>query len=83
MHYLEKDNSGVLGPRDHDCPTHVNQYVYIPIVVLDAMSAFVEHVFPEGEERDGMLRLFEGTEDEIFKINQEVIGDDFSVQEEL
>lgn len=79
MHYLDRDESGVLGPRDHNCPTHVNQYVYIPIVVLDAMSAFVGYVFPNGDERDGMLRLFESTENEIYKINDEVIGDDFSL----
>ena len=83
MHYLQEDENGVLGPRDHDCPTHVNQYVYIPVVVLDAMSAFVEYVFPQGDGRDGMLRLFESTENEIFKINQEVIGDDFSLPQEL
>lgn len=80
MHYLEKGEDGSIHPRDAHCATHVNQYVYIPIVVLDAMSAFVAHTFEECDDRTEVLRLFKSTEDEIFKINEEVIGDDFSLQ---
>jgi len=79
LHYLEKDEVGRLAPRDHDCPTHVNQYIYIPNVVLDALSAFVEYVLPDDEYRVGVLVLFESVKDEVIKITEEVVADDFTV----
>jgi hypothetical protein len=78
-HYLEKDESGVLRPQGHPCETHVNQYVYIPAVVLDALSAFVEYTFLDCEDKVVFIRLLEDTSAEIFKINDEVIGNDFSI----
>jgi len=68
FHYLEKDNFGILKPRDHNCPTHVNQYVYTPIIVLDALTAFVENVFSENEERNEITSLFNATLEEIHSI---------------
>lgn len=78
FHYLEKDNSGTLKPRGHNCPTHVNQYVYTPIIVLDALTAFVEYVFSECDERNEITGLFNDTLEEIHIINDEVVGDDFT-----
>lgn len=79
LHYLEEDENGRISPRDHDCPTHVNQYVYIPVVVLDALSAFASYVLPGSEERDGILGLFTSIHDEIDSINEEVVNNDFTV----
>ncbi len=78
VHYLERDDSGIKGPRDHDCDTHVNQYVYIPLVVLDAMSAFCLFVFEDSADSKVLTDMLESIADEIFKINSEVIGDDFA-----
>lgn len=77
-HYLEKDDSGTFKPRGHDCSMHVNQYVYTPIIILDALTAFAEFVFPEGDERNEVVDLFSDTAEEIYKINDEVIGNDFT-----
>ncbi len=77
-HYLEKDDSGAFKPRGHDCSMHVNQYVYTPIIILDALTAFAEFIFPEGNERNEVVSLFSDTAEEIYKINDEVIGNDFT-----
>lgn len=77
-HYLEKDDSGTFKPRGHDCSMHVNQYVYTPIIILDALTAFSEFIFPEGDERKEVVGLFSDTAEEIYKINDEVIGNDFT-----
>ena len=77
-HYLEKDDTGTYKPRGHNCSMHVNQYVYTPIIILDALTAFAEYVFPEGDERNEVVGLFSDTADEIYKINDEVIGNDFT-----
>ena len=45
LHYLVK-RDGVFGPRDHNCETHVNQYVFVPLIVLAAIRDFVMFVFP-------------------------------------
>jgi len=79
LFYLERDKSGVLRPRCHPCETHANQYVYIPAVVLGALSSFVEYTFLDCEEKTIFLRLFEDTNLEISKINNELIGNDFSL----
>ena len=46
------EHDGVLGPRDHDCATHVNQYVFIPIFVLQAVRAFVEFICAKTDDAE-------------------------------
>jgi uncharacterized protein DUF5677 len=55
VHYLERDELGNIHPRDHHCATHANEYDYVAVVVLDAMSAFVGYVFPECREEKRLL----------------------------
>jgi hypothetical protein len=76
LHYLQ-DNDGVLGPRDHDCPTHVNQYVFVPLIVLDTLRSFVTFVFRDPEDGEQLLGLLDSVEQEIMAIDSEVVGNDF------
>jgi len=78
LHYLERTDDGSIAPRDHDVETHVNQYIYVPMVVLDALTAFVEFMVPNGNEKNGIIELFESTTDQIREINREVVGNDIS-----
>jgi hypothetical protein len=76
-HYLDEDEESAIirfRPRDHNCPTHVNQYMYVPLVVLRALSSYVEYVL--GEEATVFLELFQTTEDKIFKVYTESLGGD-------
>lgn len=75
-HYLEEEN-GSLVLRDHDCDTHPNQFVVIPLLVLSAMTAFISFIFASGEDIDPMKGLFESVEEEILKINSEMSEGDF------
>ena len=76
FHYLE-ERDGVLGPRDHDCRTHVNQYVFVPLIVLDTLRSFVAFVFGDPDDREAMTGLLDSVEEEITTINTEVVGNDF------
>ena len=76
LHYLEEVD-GVLVPRDHDCGTHVNQYVFVPLIVLDTLQSFVSFVFADPTDREAMIGLLDSVEQEIMAINAEVVGDDF------
>jgi Family of unknown function (DUF5677) len=76
LHYLQEAD-GVLAPRDHDCSTHVNQYVFVPLIVLDALRSFATFVLRDPVDRDAMIGLFDSVEQEIMTINTEVVGNDF------
>lgn len=76
LHYL-RDVAGVLGPRDHDCPTHVNQYVFVPLIVLDTLRSFVTFFLRDPEDSQPMIDLLDSIEQEIMAINLEVVGNDF------
>lgn len=78
LNYIEQDESGRYRTKFRS-ETHVNQYVYINYIVLDALKYFVNFVFTEdSEEKQVILQLFEDTASEIDKINKEVVGNDFS-----
>ncbi len=76
LHYLQ-ELDGVLVPRDHDCSTHVNQYVFVPLFVLDALRSFATFVLRDPADRDAMTGLFDSVGQEIMAINAEVVGNDF------
>ena len=75
FHYLEEED-GIVHPRDHNCPTHINQYAYVPLVVLDSIAAYVRYVCIESEDAKGMSKLIEAVSEEIQYIFQKVIGSD-------
>ena len=75
-HYLDELN-GEYTPRDHDSPTHVNQYVFTPIIVLSSLRRFVECVVQGTEEKTAFLDLIKSITEEIIKIDREVVGQDF------
>lgn len=80
-HYLEENEEGILRPRDHDCATHVNQYIMIPLVLLNTMRAFVNFIFESQDDAAPMEGLIDSIAKEIQTLNQKVIGNDFAVAE--
>ena len=83
MHYLQEANNGELGPRDHDCPTHVNQFVLTSALVLSAVEAFVSYTINEADEKGLLLRAIEAVRKEIEAINVEIVGNDFELGEDV
>jgi hypothetical protein len=78
FHYLEKcEGEGELTfvPRGDDCETHINQYMYVSLIVLRAMAAYVRHVM-EPDEAKSFVELFESTEKEILTVYAAAIEDD-------
>lgn len=82
LHYLE-EKEGVLRPRVHYCKTHVNQYVFIPLLVLKAMKSFIEYIFKNKVYREAFQQVANSIEEEIMKINTEVVGADFEYVSEI
>jgi hypothetical protein len=77
MHYLEEDKSGYWLPRSHNCPTHVNQYVFVAFVVLAALDSFFIFVYQDVSDLEIFSNLLKSVRTEIETINAEVIGKDF------
>lgn len=82
MHYLEEKN-GSLVLRDHDCDTHPNQFVMIPLLVLSAMAAYVGFIFESGEDIALLKGILKSVEEEIIKINYEMSEGDFDAVSEI
>jgi len=76
LHYLT-EHDGLPAPRDHDCATHVNQYVFIPIFVLQALRAFLGFICAKTSDAEELSILLNGVEKEVLKLNEQIVGKDF------
>lgn len=80
MHYLEdSDQAGILRPRDHDCSTHINQYVFVPWAVLTALKSFIRFIFEDTADAKPVQDLIDSVVREIDAVNREVVGRDFEL----
>lgn len=75
--YIELDESGNYLTKQAT-ETHINQYVYVSCVVIEALSNFVNYVLvSHQDEAKVFLQLLEDTVEEISKLNNEIIGSDY------
>jgi uncharacterized protein DUF5677 len=73
IHYLEEEVGKPefsFRPRGHDCETNFNQFAFVPLMVLQALSAYVQFAFEEPEGR-AFVELFESTELELMRLYEE------------
>ncbi len=80
LHYLEIDDSGGFSLRDHDCKTHQNQFVMIPLQVLGAVRSYIGYLI-EDEEAEEIVGLLDSIQEEILSINSKMAGKDFQSAE--
>ena len=77
FHYVEEKDD-VIFPRDHNCKTHINQYVYVSLSVLYAIVSYVHYIFPDKSDAEALAEIPEVTGDEIYDLYiNEVVGSDF------
>lgn len=73
LHYLDHDeNTNSFYPRDHSCETHVNQYIFIPRIVLSSMGVFIKFIFSLQETIDNFINIFNSIEEGILEIRDEI-----------
>jgi hypothetical protein len=83
LHYLDwDDNDGTFRPRDHNCSTHIDQYVFVSLIVLSATKAFCTWLM-NTQEAEHLVDMLQSIEDGIFEVTKSFIGSDFSAAEEL
>jgi hypothetical protein len=56
-----------FGPRGNNCDTDLTQFAFVPIVMLQAMSAYVLYTFEEDDAKC-FMKLFSEINDEITRI---------------
>lgn len=66
-HYLTEEDD-VIVPRDHNCPTHINQYVYIPLVLLDSIKKYFEFLIIAQNEREQMIGVIDAISEELMTL---------------
>lgn len=64
LHYLDEID-GVVIPRDHNCSTHVNQYVFIPLVVLEALKKYLEFLILDQDFCMHLVGVVDAVSEEI------------------
>lgn len=82
FHYLDHNTDESFSPRDHNCPTHVNQYIFIPLMVLSAAKAFCNWLSCPSDAQSLIDRL-QSIEDAIRAVNKNVIGNDFGTAAQI
>jgi hypothetical protein len=69
FHYLEEQEGKQpfrFAPRGHDCDTHINQFMFVPQIMLHAMSSYARYLLTE-VEAETLVRGFSSIEDEIME----------------
>jgi hypothetical protein len=76
-HYLEKSENTenfIFAPSGDFHDTSINQFMFIPIIVLNALQTFVRYVL-DPNEAEALCRLLESTKEEIRLVYDEVPED--------
>lgn len=76
LNYLREDNEHLV-PRDHDRPTHANQYVLVSVMVLESMKAFIQYASLDESVSKSFTELLDSIRDEILKIHHEALVNDY------
>jgi hypothetical protein len=74
--YLDEVGPDSFEPRSRAIPSHVNQYVMHPLMVLSACRDYLSYNLDGSEEKECLLAVIDHAEEEILAINEEVVGND-------
>jgi hypothetical protein len=78
-HYLRLDESGEYRVRDHNVPPHENQFMVIPIIVLDTLKKFIVYIVPSDSDRGSLESILDNAISEMGKLAREITSRDFEV----
>ena len=74
--YLKKTPEGVFVPRTEHIGTHINQYFFVPLVVILGMRNYVKWVMRGEREKQDLLDFFDSLQEKIEQIVTLVIEND-------
>jgi hypothetical protein len=75
MHYLESrpDADGFeFQPRGHDCPTRADQFIFVALIVLEALTSFMNYAL-EHDSSAALAGLFDSTREKLMSLYREAV----------
>lgn len=78
-HYLRQDADGRYRLRDHDVRPHENQFMVIPLIILDTLKQFIEYSVPNPTHREPIELIITESRTEMLKLTQEITSPDFEL----
>lgn len=75
--YLEENDTGGFSPRTGPIDTYINQLMYIPLIVLRALSGYIYFVMDNEGDAKTFSELFAFARDELLEIYSLAIGEEF------
>lgn len=75
--YLRTDASGEFRLRDHDVPTHHNQFVFVIIMVLGALKAFLLFMAGDPSDVERLTTHLDELGQSVIALDEEDFGQDF------
>jgi hypothetical protein len=79
FHYLEEEPEGSLEftPRGNNCTTHINQFMYVALIVLDALLSYVGYALDD-ESSKVFSGLLNSTKEELMEFFTDAVGGDLT-----
>jgi len=78
--YLRQDEHGEYHLRDHDVRPHENQFMVVPLVILETLKRFFEYVVPNPTDREPVKSILVEATAEIEKLIHEIVSPDFEFE---
>jgi len=78
--YLRQDEQGDYSLRDHDVPPHENQFMAIPLVVLETLERFFKYIVPNPADREPVGVILADATSELVKLTHEIVSPDFEFE---
>ncbi|MCX6000419.1 MAG: DUF5677 domain-containing protein [Chloroflexi bacterium] len=78
-HYLRQDAGGGYRLRDHDVRPHENQFMVIPLIILNTLKEFIEYSVANLAYREPIELILAEARTEMLKLTQEIVTLDFKI----
>lgn len=78
-HYLRQDEHGEYCLRDHNVRPHENEFMVIPVVILETLKRFMVYVVPNATDREPVESILAEYTAEIGKLTSEIVSPDFEL----
>ncbi|MCX6006905.1 MAG: DUF5677 domain-containing protein [Chloroflexi bacterium] len=78
-HYLRQAPDGTFELRDHDVSPYEDQFMIIPIIILETLAKYWTYIIPNTENREPVTSILRKAKNNVLNLSHEVVGSDFDI----